>query len=99
MGDRQHGNNRTTHTAQECARINRLVGENCTEFNEGNARNQSNYPHNQGANTADEQFKQYLSTFDNNEKLPFGAHPYVVAEKTSLMTVFPNMNNAISLSV
>ena len=80
----QHGNNRTTCTAQERARINRLVGENRTSFNESNAINQRNYQHNQGANTAEEEFKEYLSTFDNDEKRPLESHSYVVVDLKKL---------------
>ena len=81
LGYEQRGNNRTTCTAQERARINRLVGENHTTFNEANARNQHNYWHNQGANNADEYFKQYFSPFDKYENLPLEDHPYSVVEK------------------
>ena len=42
------------------------------------SQNQRNYCHNQGANTTDEEFKEYLSTFNNNEKVPLEAHTYVV---------------------
>ena len=79
--------------------INRLVGENCKEFNETNDQNQFNYWHNQGLNTTKEEFNQYLSSFDNNEKLPLESHLYVVAEKTSFITVFPIKNNTIVLCV
>ena len=64
--NKQCGNSQTTRTVQEFSRINRLVGENHTAFNKYNAQNQRGYQHNQGANTDDEEFNQYLSTFDND---------------------------------
>ena len=67
---------RITRTQQESNRVNRLNDTDWEAFNAANASNQWNYQHNQGV-SIDEEFQQYLSSFESDEKLPLEDHPYV----------------------
>ena len=68
---------RIHRTEQERNRIQNLEGPDREAFNQAHVDRQHNYRHNQQTLTADEEYIEYLSTFDTDNKLPLEEHPYV----------------------
>ena len=77
MSPEVRGNQRINRTQQEVNRIQNLEGSDRESFNQAHANSQHNYCNNEGTLTADENYIQYLSSFNTDNKLLLEEHPYM----------------------